>query len=468
MESTSDPGPLKELMRGLPLLQGLAPEDLDLLHAMSSVVGIDAGAFLMREGEPGETLYVIIEGELEVLTSSGQVVATRGHGEVVGEMAVLQRAPRSASVRALRAGRLLAIGHHAFATLLSRSPTASFTLLGTVVDRLRSSELMLMQNEKIAALGTMAAGLAHELNNPAAAISRSTGQLRDALAAWERATAEVAGLDLDGTGVALVTDLRAEVTRRAAEPPQLDPLTRSEREDALLDWLEEIEAEPAWELAPVLVESGWDDEALRTLMAPLTAEPRAAVVRWLAAGSALYALLEETRTSADVISHLVRSVKSYAYLDQAPVQDVDIHKGLEDTLVILKHKLGSAVSVHRVYDPDLPHVEAFGSELNQVWTNLIDNAIDAMEGGGRLELTTHAREDRVEVEIRDDGPGIPDEIRQRILEPFFTTKQVGSGMGLGMHIVYDIVVRRHRGHLYIDSEPGSTTIKVVLPLTLER
>ena len=466
MDSSSDPGHLKELMRQLPLLQGLAAEDLDLLHGMSRVASVAAGSFLMREGEAGDTLYIVIDGELEVLTASGQTVATRGAGEVVGEMAVLQRAPRNASVRTLRERRLLVIGHDAFATLLSRSATATLTVLATVVGRLRDLETILMHNEKLAALGTMAAGLAHELNNPAAAISRSTSQLRDALEGWERGTTEVAGLTLAEPEAHTLAELRAELLRRVEQPRLLDPLSRSEQEDELQDWLEEIGAEPAWEIAPVLVASGWQREVLQPLVEPFGADPRAAVVHWLAAGASLFSLVEEARTSAEAISQLVTSVKSYAYLDQAPVQEVDIHEGLEDTLVILRHKMGSGIGVRREYAPGLPRIEAFGSELNQVWTNIIDNAIDAMQAKGELALRTYSRPDQVVVEIRDDGPGIPAEIRRRILEPFFTTKPVGSGTGLGLHIAYDIVVRRHHGHLYVTSEPGSTCFEVVLPLRL--
>ena len=459
----------KELMRRLPLLQGLAEEDLELLHGMSSIITVPAGTFLMREGEPGDRLFVIIDGELEIIKGqefAEQVIATRGAGEVVGEMAVLKRVPRSASVRTLHDSRLLVIDHDALSTLLSRSSTATLTILDTIVTRLRDSESRLMQREKLAALGTMAAGLAHELNNPAAAMTRSSSQLQEALATWERNTAELASLQLGEPEERKLADLRTELSQHAVQPPRLDPLICSAQEDALQDWLERLGAEPGWELAPALVAAGWNLEALQPLAGHFTPEQLPAVVRWLAAGAGLFALLEETRASAEAISQLVRSVKSYAYLDQAPVQEVDVHEGLEDTLTILKHKLSDSITVRREYARDLPRIEAFGSELNQVWTHIIDNAIDAMQGRGEIALRTYARRDRVVVELHDDGPGIPTEIQQRIFEPFFTTKPVGGGTGLGLHIAYDIVVHKHHGQLRVISEPRSTCFQVILPLTL--
>lgn len=464
-ESSSESVHGKELMRRLPLLEGLAEDDLEQLYEMSSIVTVPAGTLLMREGEPGDTLYIIVDGELEILKGEGsaeQVIANRRAGEVVGEMAVLERAPRFASARTLRDSRLLVIDQAAFATLLSCSSTATLTILNTVVSRLRNTESMLVHQEKLAALGTMAAGLAHELNNPAAAITRSSSQLRDGLATWERSVTEVANLELNDR----LAELRTELSRRAAQPPRLDALSRSEQEDALQAWLEAGGLEPAWELAPVLVAAGWSREALEAVAASFTAEQVPAVVRWLAAGAGLFALLEDTRTSAAAISGIVKAVKSYAYLDQAPVQEIDVHEGLENTLTILKHKMSGGITLKRDYARDLPRIEAYGGELNQAWTNIIDNAIDAMQGQGELTVRTHARRHQVVVEFRDNGPGIPPEIQPRIFEPFFTTKAQGSGTGLGLHIAYNIVVHRHQGQLRVTSEPGFTCFQASLPITL--
>ena len=382
-------------MRHTPLLQGLAEEDLERLHAMSHTTTIPAGTFLMREGEPGDTLYIIIDGELEILKSQGgteRVIATRGPGEVIGEMAVLQRAPRFASVRTLRDSRLFMIDHDTLATLLSQSPSATQAILDTVVTRLRESEAIVMQREKLAALGTIAAGLAHELNNPAAAIVRSASQLRDTIATWERVTTELANTVVAGPESSVLADLRAELLKRVAQPLQLDPLTRGEQEDSLQDWLEDLGVEPAWEVAPVLVAAGWNHATLEPLMARFPSEHIPAVVHWLSTSAGLSALLEETRTSAEAISQLVTSVKGYAYLDQAPEQEVDVHEGLEDTLIILKHKLGTGITLRREYARGLPRIEVFGSELNRYGPT--SSTMPRRHAGARRARSANLRESR--------------------------------------------------------------------------
>ena len=382
-------------------------------------------------------------------------------------MAQVQRAPRNATVRGLRESRLLTISQLTFQILLDCGPTTVLSILQTIMTRLRQQESLLMQQQKMAALGTMAAGLAHELNNPAAAVQRGADQLREALANWERATAELAALGLDPARSARLEALRAELARRAASPPRLDPLDRSDQEDALQTWLEERGVAGAWELAPALVGAGWDDEDMADLAGDFADNQLAVVACWLGAGSAVYTLLDEIGRSAAGISQIVKAVKSYSYLDQSPVQSVDVHEGLENTLVILRHKLKQGVAVRREYAPDLPQIEAYASELNQVWTNLIDNAIDAMGGRGELVLRTSSRGDHVVVEITDSGPGIPPEVRARLFELFYTTKPQGQGTGLGLHIVYNIV-QKHRGQIDVDSRPGATTFRVMLPVELAR
>jgi signal transduction histidine kinase len=218
----------------------------------------------------------------------------------------------------------------------------------------------------------------------------------------------------------------------------------------------------------VLVSLGWGTEQLDELAAEFSPEQLRVVVPWLANGSSAYTLLDEVQSSAERISEIVKAVKTYSYLDQAPIQQVDIHDSLQNTLVILKHKLKTGVDVTRDYAPDLPRIEAYGSELNQVWTNLIDNAIDAMQGKGEITIRTYARSDSVIVQISDNGPGIPPDIQQRIFEPFFTTKGPGTGTGLGLHIVYNIVVDKHHGQITLTSKPGETCFQVTLPVKLAR
>jgi len=458
-------------LRQVPLLADLTEEDLERLYEMAEMVSIPAGQLVLQEGDPGDSLYVVLDGELEVTKRHGEqevLLAVYKAGQFFGEMALLEQAPRSASVRTLRESRLLLISQVAFQTLLSCSPSAPFKILRTVTSRLRSTESMLIQNEKMAALGTLAAGLAHELNNPAAAIRRSAAQLRDTLAERERLAAELITLTNDPHQKEMLGSLQAETMDRVATPPPYDPLTISEHEDQLQEWLEDHRVGQEWELAPVLASFGWTRDELEQLDERFSPIQLPVVLRWLAANSSVYDLLEEVGKSAEAMSEIVKAVKTYSYLDRAPIQEVDVRESLENTLVLLRPKIKAGVSIKRDYADDVPRIEAYGSELNQVWTNIIDNAIDAMEAQGELALRTRARDSEVMVEIVDNGAGIPSELQPRIFEPFFTTKAPGVGTGLGLHIAYNIVVHKHQGQIKVESRPGETRFQVMLPVRLAR
>ncbi len=457
-----------DYLRRLPLFAGVDQPDLEWLLSMAEPLEVPAGHVLMKEGDPGGSLYLVLDGEFEFTKRSGEqeiVLAVRGESEVIGEMSLLDQSPRSATVRATRDSHLLMIKRDAFRELLSKSPSATLAILQTVTSRLRNTEVMLRQSEKMAALGTLSAGLAHELNNPAAAARRSADQLRAALEEWQRLNGEIAALGLPPDRMQRVNALRDEIARRAAPPTPLDPLTRSDRESDVQTWLEAHGVDDAWQIAPTLVTFGWEPQSLGGLEPLGTALP--VVVRWLSAGGSVYALLDEVGKSAERISEIVKAVKSYSYLDQAPIQEVDLTEGLENTLVILKHKLKQGITVQREYASDLPRIEAYASELNQVWTNIIDNAIDAMKGQGILTLRTYRQDDHVVVEIGDNGPGIPPNIQSRIFEPFFTTKPPGVGTGLGLHISYNII-QKHHGKIQVTSQPGSTVFQVTLPTQMKR
>lgn len=458
-------------LRQIPLLADLTEEDLERLYGMAKTISIPSGELVLQEGDPGDSLYVVLDGELEVTKRHGRqevLLATYKAGQFFGEMALLEQAPRSASVRTLSESRLLMISQTAFQTLLSCSPSAPLKILRTVTSRLRSTESMLIQNEKMAALGTLAAGLAHELNNPAAAIQRSTAQLRDTLAERERLAAELTTLVNDPHQKETLGALQEQSVKGAASPPPFDPLTLNEQEYLLQEWLEDHSVGQAWELAPVLVSSGWERRELERLAEQFSPERLPVVVRWLAANSSIYSLLDEVAKSAEAMSEIVKAVKTYSYLDQAPIQEVDVRESLENTLVLLRPKIKAGVSIKRDYADDVPRIEAYGSELNQVWTNILDNAIYAMQSRGELALHTCARDSDVIVEIVDNGPGIPSELQRRIFEPFFTTKAPGVGTGLGLHIAYNIVVHKHHGRIEVSSRPGETRFQVLLPVRLAK
>jgi len=458
-------------LRQVPLLADLSEEDLEQLYTMAETLSVPAGQLVLREGDPGDSLYVVLDGELEVTQRQGDrevLLSTYKGGQFFGEMALLERAPRSASVRALRESRLLAIDQGAFQTLLARSPSAPFEILRVVTSRLRSTESTLIQNEKMAALGTLAAGLAHELNNPAAAIRRSVAQLRDALSDLERSVAQLGSLADDPHRKEALGALQIQASTRTTATPSYDPLTLSEQEDSLQDWLEDHNVDGAWELAPTLASFGWQTDELEQLAERFSPTQLPLAVRWLGANSSVYGLLEEVGKSAETMSEIVKAVKMYSYLDQAPIQQIDVRESLEIALVLLRPKLGSDMSIRRDYANHLPRIEAYGSELSQVWTNIIDNAIDAMQSRGELSLRTYAGDDAITVEVTDNGPGIPSEIQPRIFEPFFTTKGTGAGTGLGLHIAYNIVVHKHHGQIQVTSKPGETRFRVVLPVRLAR
>jgi signal transduction histidine kinase len=456
-------------LRKSPLFQGLSDEELNRLMDMAEPVSLRAGDILIRQGEPGDSAYVLISGDFEVEKQSGQSlikIDVRNPGDVVGEMALLSRAPRSASVIAKTDGEVLRIPQEAFEKLLLSSTTAAMAVLHWVMARLTQNESLLHQQEKMAALGTMSAGLAHELNNPAAAAQRSASQLKETHSRWLNLTHQIERVAFQENQTDWFNDFMQEASRRFESPLKLDALERIDLVDQLQDWLEASGIESAWELAPTMVNFGWDSRSLEKLKSSLSPALFSLCIQWLGTGCLMMGLLSEVLQTTERISQIVHAVKSYTYLDQAPLLEVDIHEGLENTLVIMQHKLKKGVTIKRDYSPNLPRIEAYASELNQVWTNIIDNAVDAMNGKGEIKIKTYEEDHRVIVEFTDNGPGIPKDIQPRIFEPFFTTKAPGHGTGLGLHISHDIIANRHHGQLMVESKPGETKFKVILPIHL--
>ncbi|HEV8252022.1 MAG TPA: ATP-binding protein [Candidatus Limnocylindria bacterium] len=437
-----------DALRATSIFANVPDEHLQRLAEQAIPMSLEEGDFLIREGDQADDLFVVVSGTFDVTKRSGTSeipLATVGPGEIQGELAALERGKRLASVQAASQAEVLRIPYLAMRDLLSGGPDAALGIIRTVIGRLRTMEATLRQREKLAGLGTLAAGLAHELNNPAAAIRRSVEALDEAIAA-----------------------------RNALHPPHSLTLLRPAGR-ALLDALSRADAVDEidaligdTEMAAALVDAGWTSEELTSAFAGMDPEAAREAAAWLAATATVETLIGEVRMAGDRISEIVGAVKSYAYLDQAPIQRIDVRKGLDDTLVILRHKLKGGIEVTRDYQPDLPEIEAWGSELNQVWTNLIDNAADAMDGRGAISIRAESGDaDEVTVTICDTGPGIPTDVAAKIFEPFFTTKPPGIGSGLGLHISHQVVVR-HGGRIDLESEPGRTCFIVTLPLTMPK
>ncbi|HEX6656240.1 MAG TPA: ATP-binding protein, partial [Candidatus Limnocylindria bacterium] len=437
-----------EGLRAAPLFAGLSDADLERLAGTVETHHLAPGELLLREGDPGDAMYVVVSGELEVTKRAGateQPLARVGPGAIQGEIAALQGTERQASVRAITDVEVLRIPREGLLALLDSGPDAALALVRTVLERLRSLELFVRQREKLAGLGTLAAGLAHELNNPAAAIRRSVSNLSEALTARDRLHPPH---DLMG------------IQPHADRAPK-DPLERADAVDDFQDFVGDSEA------AAALVDAGWSADELRGAFEGMDPDAARESAAWLAASANIDSLLHEVTMAGERISEIVGAVKSYTYLDQAPVQRIDVRKGLDDTLVILRSKLRAGVDVTRYYASNLPEIEAYGSELNQVWTNLVDNAVDAMDGRGAIDIYADPTDDGgVQVKICDTGPGIPPEVLPRLFEPFFTTKAPGVGTGLGLQITHS-VVSRHGGRIEIESEPGKGACFIVtLPPTV--
>lgn len=325
-------------------------------------------------------------------------------------------------------------------------------------------EVMLRQNEKLATLGRLSAGLAHELNNPAAATQRGVEQLRSAFFRLRQALFSISDLKLTNLQLASLLELKLLAQERAKQPDDLGALDRSDLEYEIETWLEEQAINKAWESIPTLVSLGYGQDKLTALTETFAADQLPSILASVSSTYTICSLLEEMSQGAGRTVEIVNALKSYSYLDQAPIQSVDVRQGLDNTLVMFRSRLKAGIVVHREYAEDLPLIQAHGGELNQVWTNIIDNAIDAMNGSGQLILRTRHEGAWVMVEIADSGPGIPEEIHVKIFDPFFTTKPLGEGTGLGLNISHNIIVHKHKGQIAIASQPGQTCFQIKLPI----
>lgn len=448
---------IADVLRGLPYFADLPQALLDQVCRESERVKVEAETTIIEEDSRSEDMFVIVDGEFRVTkqgTDREVVLATLGPGEVVGEIALLDNAPRTASVTATTASTMIRIPANAFEELIKDSRVVR-RMFRTVTSRLRGIEDTLRHEERMAALGRMAAQLMHELNNPAAAVGRSMARAQEVYVALGDATILLSGIG----------DLLDRPIPTPEPPEGIDPLTRSDLEDRVMGWLDDLDVAEASELAPALVADGWDLPLLEATIQGLDRPTATRFMSWLGLRVLASQLIDEIRIAAGRISELVRVVKTYSYLDQGPVQHIAPTEGIRDTLILLKHKLRGIETVVDI-EPGLPTIEASGRDLNQVWTNLIDNAADAMNGSGTLAIKAGQEDGAVVVRISDTGPGISPEVVQRIFDPFFTTKAPGQGTGLGLHTVHTIV-NRSGGDISVESDPSGTTFTLSFPSSSE-
>ena len=468
--TASSPPDKVEALRRVQVFADLPDEQLQWFAAKTEDFRYAAGDVVFRKGDKPDNMIVLLEGEAHAYWDESNhdtvfiVRAGDRTSEVSGMLPFSRMTEFTVTGRAVTEMRLLRFPVRLFPELMQRAPVLVQRLVSIMSDRVRESTTVDQQQDKLMALGKLSAGLAHELNNPAAGAMRAANDLIETLKQLRTADMRLCAHDLTDEQTASIDAFERRAIERTDNAEHLNSLDQSDREDRVSDWLETHGIEDPWQLSGNLVEAGIDSTALDQLLGETPSTALADVLARVNCQLAAAKLATEIKTSTTRISELVGAIKEYSYMDQASSQDLDVHKGLDNTLLILKYKLRKKdITVTREYDESLPSIKAYGSELNQVWTNLIVNAVDAMSNGGKLKVRTKREPTDIMVEIRDNGVGIPASARSRIFEPFFTTKAVGEGTGLGLDTVARIV-RKHRGNVRFESKPGDTCFQVRLPI----
>jgi signal transduction histidine kinase len=451
-------------LRKISIFADLPEDQLAWLAERFEEVRIPAGEIYARPGDRLDHLVVILEGEFQMQrndTPDWSPWIARA-GQVTGVLPYSRLTHYRGTGRAVLPTRILRLHRDYFPEMLRRMPELGGRLVALMSDRIRESARLETQHEKLMALGKLSAGLAHELNNPASAARRAASGLLEALEGVRDASLKLMQHSLTKQQREAIARFEMDATHRLPAPSS-NPIEVSDREDRLTQWLEAHGVEEAWKVAPALSESCIETDELESLVGEIGSAVLGPALNRSTKLLSIYGLVREIDNSTRRISELVAAVKEYSYLDQAPFKELDVHKGLDNTLLIFGYRLKRGFTVIRQYDPNLPPICAHGGELNQVWTNLIDNALDAMGEKGELRVRTARELEGILVEIGDNGPGVPPEIQPRIFDPFFTTKGVGDGTGLGLDTVCRII-RNHHGTIHVESKPGDTRFQVRLPL----
>jgi signal transduction histidine kinase len=464
-----------EELRSLFLFEKLTDEQLGWIAGHSTVEEYPAGSVVLAEGDPADGFYVLLSGTItlsqRVRADEVEVVRTDQRGAYGGATQAYMRGAKGVAegygttLRAISDSVFLVLPADEFATMVRTWFPMAIHLLEGLFLGMRNAQAVVGQRERLVALGSLTAGLMHELNNPATAAVRATAALRERVAGMRHKLGMIAEGQIDPAALRRLTQLQETVIERAAKAPTLTAMQASDREDELGDWLDGHGVAGGWDMAPSFVAAGLDVDCLEEIAGSVDRGLLEQSLRWIGYALETEQLMTDIEDASARISSLVSAAKQYSQLDRASHQWIDVHDGIDSTLVMLTHKIGKGIRLVKDYDRTLPKVPGHPAELNQVWTNLIDNAVQAMNGQGTLTVRTGRDGERVLVAICDTGPGVPPELHRRVFEPFFTTKPVGEGTGLGLDIAYRIVVNQHGGDLTMTSVPGDTRFEVRLPLS---
>jgi signal transduction histidine kinase len=466
LETTEEKARRTEELKKIDIFSDLSAQDLAWLADNMEEVSYAAGEAYGKPGDPFDHMIILLDGEAQIERPDmpGNPLFTLTPGHVTGLLPFSRITHFRGVARAVVPTRMLRMHRDHFSEMLQRIPVLGQRLVALMSDRIREAARIETQQEKLAALGKLSAGLAHELNNPAAAARRAAQSMGEALENVRSVSVKLMKHPFSDAQREAILQFEREAGQQTTsrESVAADPLEVSDREERITEWLERRQMEEPWTIAAILAEAGVTTQKLDALENVTTPPLVGYVLRRVAAIVNIYELVQEIDNSTRRISDLVTAIKRYSYMDQMPIQEVDLREDIDNTLKIFGHRLKSGITLTREYDPELPRVCAYGGELNQVWTNLIDNAIDAMKGKGELRIRTSRERECAVVEITDNGPGIPPEIQSRIFDPFFTTKPVGEGTGLGLDTAMRIV-RKHHGSIEVKSHPGETSFRVRLP-----